>query len=50
MLPLRPSSATCMNIFGKLWTPNRSLGSSSISSIGQTPRIHTPGFVQGINV
>jgi hypothetical protein len=50
MLPSRPSSTTCINIFGKLWTANRSLGSSGTSSRGQTPKFHTLGSMQGIDV
>jgi hypothetical protein len=50
MLHSRPSSTTCMNVFGEVWTAHRSLGSSNTSSKGQTPRFHTPGFVQGIEV
>jgi hypothetical protein len=50
MLLSRPSSTTCMNTFGKLWTTNKSLGSSGTSSRDQTPRFHTPRSVQGIYV
>jgi hypothetical protein len=39
-----------MNVFGKVWTTHKSLGSSSTSSRGQTPRFHTLGSVQGIKV
>jgi hypothetical protein len=45
MLPSRPSSTTGTNIFGDIWTSHKSLGSSYISSKGQTPRSHTLGFV-----
>jgi hypothetical protein len=48
MLPLRPSSAIGMNVFGEVWITHRSLGSSSTGSRGQTPRFHTPRFVQRI--
>ncbi len=48
MLPSRPSSTTNMNVFGEVQTPQKSLGSSSTSSKGQTPRFHTLWSVQGI--
>jgi hypothetical protein len=48
MLPLKSSSVTRMNVFGEVWTAHRSLGSSNMGSRGQTPRFHTPRFVQGI--
>ncbi len=35
-------------MFGEIWTAHRSLGFSSISSKGQTPRFHTLGSVQGL--
>ncbi len=50
MLPLRPSSTTRMNVFGKVWTTCRSLDSSGTSSKGQTPRFNTPRFVQGSRI
>jgi hypothetical protein len=50
MLPSRASSVTCMNVFGEIWIAHKSLGSSSTSSRGQTPRFHTPRSVQGIEV
>jgi hypothetical protein len=50
MLPSRPSFATSMKVFGKVWTAHRSLSSLGTSSKGQTPRFHTLGFVQGIEV
>ncbi len=50
MLPSRPSSAIGTNIFREIWTAHRSLGSLSISYKGQTPRFHTPKFVQGLEV
>ncbi len=50
MLPLRPTSATCMNVFGEISTAHRSLGSLGTSSKGQTPRFHTLGSVQRIEV
>jgi hypothetical protein len=43
----KPSSTTCMNLFGKIWTTHKSLGSLGTSSKGQTPKFHTLGFVQG---
>jgi hypothetical protein len=43
----KPSSTTCMNLFGKIWTTHKSLGSLGTSSKGQTPRFHTLGSVQG---
>ncbi len=48
MLSSRPSFATCMNVFGEVWTTHKNLGSSSTSSKGQTPRFHTLRFVQGM--
>jgi len=45
--PSKPSSTTCMNLFGEIWTAHKSLGSLGTSSKGQTPRFHTPGSVQG---
>jgi hypothetical protein len=50
MLPSIPSSTTCMNVFRKVWIACKSLGSSGISSRGQTPRFHTLGSMQGIEV
>jgi hypothetical protein len=50
MLPLKPCSATCMNVFGEIWITHRSLGSLNTSSKGQTPRFHTLGSVQWIEV
>ncbi len=50
MLPLRPSSATCMNVFGEIQITHRSLGSLNTSSKGQTPRFHTLRSVQRIEV
>jgi hypothetical protein len=50
MLPLRPTSATSMNVFGEVWTAHNSLGSSCTSSRGQTPRFQTPRSVQGIEL
>lgn len=37
-----------MNAFREVWTTHRSLGSSSTSSKGQTPRFHTPWSMQGM--
>ncbi len=45
MLLSRPSSTIGINIFGEIQTTHRSLGYSSTSSMGQTPRFHTLGFV-----
>ncbi len=50
MLPSRPSSVISMNIFGEVWTTHKNLNSLGTSSRGQTPRFHTPRFVQGIEV
>jgi hypothetical protein len=50
MLPSRPSFTTCTNVFGKIWIAHRSQGSEGTSSKGQTPRFHTPKFVQGLEV
>jgi hypothetical protein len=50
MLPSRPSSATRTNLFGEIQIAHRSLGSSGLSSRGQTPKFHTPEFVQGLEV
>jgi hypothetical protein len=50
MLPLRPNSIIRINIFGDIWTSQKSLGSSNISSTGQTPKFHTPRFIQGLEV
>ncbi len=50
MLPSRPSSATSTNVFEEIQTTHRSLGFSSISSKGQTPRFHTSESVQGSEV
>ncbi len=36
MLPSEPSSTTCMNVFGEIQIAHKSLGSSCISSKGQT--------------
>ncbi len=46
MLLLRPNSIIQTNVFGKIWTLHKSLSSSYINARGQTPRFHTPGFVQ----
>ncbi len=48
MLPLKPSYAKNMNVFKEAQTTHESLHSLSIKSRGQTPRFHTPRFVQGI--
>ncbi len=48
MLPSKPSFTTSTNVFGEIWIAHKNLGSSCTSSKGQTPRFHTPGFVQGI--
>jgi hypothetical protein len=48
MLHSRLSYATSTNVFGEIWTAHRDLGSSSISSKGQTPRFHTLGSVKGL--
>jgi hypothetical protein len=48
MLPSSPSSTTRMNVFGEVWTTQRSLNSSSTSSKGPTPRFNTLGFVQRV--
>jgi hypothetical protein len=37
-------------MFGEIWIAHKSLGSSSISSKGQTPRFHTLGSMQGLEV
>ncbi len=50
MLPSRPSLATNINVFREVQTTHRSLGSSGTNSNGQTPRFHTPRFVQGMEV
>ncbi len=50
MLPSRPSFATIMNVFGEVWTAQRSLNSSGTSSKGQTPSFNAPRFVQGVEV
>jgi len=50
MLPSRPSSTTCMNVFGEVWTAHKSLGSSCTSSKGQTLRVNTPRSMQGLKV
>jgi hypothetical protein len=39
-----------MNVFGEIWITHRSLGSLNTSSKGQTPRFHTLGSVQWIEV
>jgi len=48
MLPSILSFTTSMNVFREVWTTHKNLGSSHISSKGQTLRFHTPRFVQGI--
>jgi hypothetical protein len=48
MLPSRLSFTTNMNVFREVWTTHKNLGSSHISSRGQTLRYHTPRSVQGI--
>jgi hypothetical protein len=48
MLPSRPSSTLGTNVFGE--TTHRSLSSLGTSCRGQTPRFHTPMFVQGIEI
>jgi hypothetical protein len=50
MLPLKPISTTSMNVFREVWIAHRSLGLSSTSSRGHTPRLHTLRFVQGIEL
>jgi hypothetical protein len=50
MLFSRPSSIIRTNVFGEIWISHRSLSSSDTSSKGLTPRFHTPGFVQGLEV
>jgi hypothetical protein len=50
MLPSRPSFAIGTNVFGEIWIAHKSLGSLGTSSRGQTPRFHTPRFVQGLEV
>jgi hypothetical protein len=50
MLPSRPSSTIGTNTFGEIWTSYKSLGSLSTSSRGQTPRFHTQGSMQGLEV
>jgi hypothetical protein len=48
MLPSRPISTTCMNIFGEVWIAHRSLGSLGTSSKAQTLRFNTPRSMQGL--
>ncbi len=48
MLPSRPSSVIGINVFGEMWITHISLCSSSASSKDQTPRFHTPEFIQGL--
>jgi hypothetical protein len=48
MLPSRPSFAIGMNVFGEVWTTDKSLNSSGTCSRGQTPRSNTPRYVQGV--
>ncbi len=48
MLPLRPSFATNINVFGEIQTAHKSLGLSGTSFRGQTPKFHTPRSKQGI--
>ncbi len=50
MLPSKTSSTTCMNVFGEIQLAHSNLSSSRTSSRGQTPRFHTLGFVQGMEV
>jgi hypothetical protein len=50
MLPSRPSSTIGTNTFGEIWTSHKSLGSLSTSFRGQTPRFHTQGSMQGLEV
>jgi hypothetical protein len=50
LLPSRPSSTIGTNIFGDIWTSHKSLGSSDTNSSKQTPKFHTPGSVQGLEV
>ncbi len=50
MLPSIPSFAIGTNIFKEIWIAHRSLGFLGISSRGQTPRFHTPKYVQGLEV
>jgi hypothetical protein len=50
MLPSRPSSAIGTNIFGDIWISHKSLSYFDISSRGQTPRFHTLGSIQGLEV
>ncbi len=50
MLLSRPSFTTSTNVFEEIWTIHISLGFSSISSKGQTPRFHTSDFVQGLEI
>jgi hypothetical protein len=48
MLSLRPNSTIRTNIFGDIWTSQKSIGSSNTSSTRQTPRFHTTRFIQGL--
>jgi hypothetical protein len=48
MLPSRLGSIIGTNIFGDIWTSYKSLKYSYTSSKGQTPRFHTPRYVQGL--
>ncbi len=48
MLPLKPNSTIKTNIFGDIWTSQKTVGSSNTNSMKQTPRFHTPRFIQGL--
>jgi len=50
MLPSRPSFAIGTNIFGDIWISHKSLDYFDISSRGQTPRFHTLGSIQGLEI
>jgi len=50
MLPSRPSSIIGTNVFGEICTAHRSLTSLGTNYKGQTPRFHTPRFMQGLKV
>jgi hypothetical protein len=50
MLPLRLSSIIGTNVFGEIWTTHISLSSSGSSFNAQTPRFHTQGSMQGLEI
>ncbi len=50
MLPSKPSSITCTNIFEDIWIAHINLGYLRTSYRVQIPKFHTLGSKQGIEV